>query len=147
MCGQIENLVFFDQKQIEFAQQLFHGFKIICPEPAVKIYLAVETLGKLVDGTLIMELYVWYIIAGILIGAWAFFYLALAAAKRNTIAFRIFGVIIGLAVLWLGIVSAYDHSYGFTDTINIPQLIVPAVLLVSQIAICIFLVVFRKKER
>ena len=104
-------------------------------------------MGKLVDATLVFELFVWYIIAGILIGAWAFFFLALAAAKRNTIAMKIFGVVLALGVIWLGFVSAFEYSHGFAEAIKIHQLLVPAALLIGQIAICVILVVFRKKER
>jgi len=104
-------------------------------------------VGTLVNATLIFELYIWYIIAGVLIGAWAFFFLALAAAKRNTIVMKILGVLLALAVIWLGVVSAYDYSYGFTESIKIIPLLVPAALLVGQLAICVILIVFRKKER
>ena len=106
-----------------------------------------EILGKVVDATLFIELFVWYIIAGTLIAAWASFYLALAAAKLNTVFLKIFGTVIALAVTWLGVVSAYEYSYGFTESIRISPLLIPAVLLVSQLAICIILVVFRKKKR
>jgi len=107
----------------------------------------VETLGQLVEGTLVIELFLWYIIAGVLLAAWATLYLAFAAFKRNVIVFRIVGVILALCVIWLGVVAAYEYSYGFTDAIRIPSLIVPVAMLLAQLAICIILVVFRRKER
>jgi len=106
-----------------------------------------ETLAKVVDATLVIELFIWYIIIGILIAAWACFYLALAAAKLNTTFLRIFGVLLFFCILWLGVVTAYEDSYGFSDTINILSLLVPIVMLTAQIVICAILVVFRKKGR
>ena len=105
-----------------------------------------ETLGKVVDATLVIELYVWYIIAGLLIAAWAVFYLAFAALNFKTLFPRIFGVVLALCVVWLGVVSAYDYSYGFTEAVKFQELIVPATLLVAQFVICIILVVFRKRK-
>jgi len=106
-----------------------------------------DILGKAVDMTMIFDLFIWFIIAGILIAAWAYFHLAVSAIGRRVILLRVFGVLIALGVLWLGFVSIYDNSYGFTETIKLSSLIVPGALLAAQLAICIILVVHRSKQR
>jgi len=104
-------------------------------------------MGKLVDATLVFDIFIWYIIVGVLIAAWAFFFLALAGAKKSTVFPKIFGAVLALWIVWLGVVSAFDSSYGFTESVDVVPLLVPVCLLVAQLAICVILVVFRRKER
>jgi hypothetical protein len=103
-------------------------------------------MEAMVDATLVLELYIWYIIAGVLISVWALIYLVQVAKKRNPIANKLFGILIMFGVVWLGVVAAFDYSYGFTSTVQVLPLVVPVCLVLSQLAIQIILVVFRKKK-
>jgi len=106
-------------------------------------------LGNLANATYnLFDLYIWYILAGVLVAAWAYFQLSAAATRRSSSWFlTLFGGLIALGVIWLAFVEAYILSYDFEDPLKLSWFMVPAVLLASQFAICVILVVHRTKQR